>query len=230
MTLHRDMSVSDIVLEHPECARVLLAIGVDLDASGAVPFAAACAALRADPIRVYAAVTRAASERAAEWPERDWESASTPAVIAHIIEHHHRYLRAVAPAIRAMSERVARRDGEHDLGVAAQEFFDTLDAHLEHEERSLFPALLVHGDRPANAVLCRELVVSQADHLEIGRSTDRLRAFTLGPSPPRPSTTRRVLVHELEHLERDMKLHVYLENEVLTPRFFRAGERCGTSI
>ena len=155
------------------------------------------------------------------WPDIDWREVTTPALIAHIIDRHHGYLRGAAPALRAMADKVAR-----DCGAGAnvrddvRELFDIFDAHLDYEERSLFPGLMMHAGGPLDAAVRRNLAVSQADHDDIGRATARLRDFARGgPSSHRACTTYRVFMRELEHFERDLRRHSYLEGEVLIPRF-----------
>lgn len=221
MALERRMEIADIVLEHSECARVLLAHGVDLCHSRGATLDAACAARRLDPGRVFDELVAAARERVRAWPEADWGEVATPALIAHIIDRHHGYLRGAAPALRAMADKVARDCGAGpDVSDGVREVFDIFDVHLDYEERSLFPRLMMHAGGPLDAAVRRNLAVSQADHADIGRALARLRDLARGdPSSRRACTTYRVFMRELEHLERDLRRHSYLEGEVLIPRF-----------
>src|SRR5436190_1714758 len=61
--------------------------------------------------------------------------------------------------------------------------------------------------------------VMEAGHAEAGAALERIAALTGGYVPPADACpTFRGLYHGLEELEREMHLHVHLENHILFPR------------
>jgi len=217
VTLARDMFIADLVLEHSECARVLIARGFDLCDVGGRRFDDACGALVLDPSQTFAEMLSAARERAAPWSERDWPRATTPALVAHIIDRHHGYLRDAVPTFRAMVEHLSRAHPESiDLHADAAELFDTLDAHLDYEEHTLFPALMAHREAAASPTIKRAFAVSHGDHAEIERSLGWLLERTRGQHGLGGAcTTWRVFARELDHFERDLRRHAHLEGFLL---------------
>lgn len=219
MTLRRDMSITDVALEHPECARVLHSLGVTLCGPDERSLEAVCDAAATPSAEVYLALHRSMRERAEEWPERDWARMSSPALVGHIIERHHGYVREVAPAILHMAEHLARAHRHAEVLHHARDLFDTLAAHLDYEEQSLFPTLMMHAGGAANEAARRGLTVTHADHNEIDTAHKRLlRCAREGVAYDR-CTTRRMLSRELDHFDRDLKRHSRIESEVLLARF-----------
>jgi iron-sulfur cluster repair protein YtfE (RIC family) len=64
--------------------------------------------------------------------------------------------------------------------------------------------------------ITRAFVVTHGDHAEIERSLGRLLDLTRGQQGPGGAcTTWRVFARELDHLERDLRRHAYLEGLLL---------------
>jgi regulator of cell morphogenesis and NO signaling len=211
------MLIADLLLEHTECAHVLIARGFDLCDVGGRRFDDACGALALDPAQTFTEMLRAAHERTTPWAERNWPRVTAPALVAHIVDRHHGYLRDAAPSFRAMVEHLARAHPVSvDLRAEAAELFDTLDAHLDYEEHTLFPALMAHRGAAVPPEITRAFAVSHGDHAEIERSLGRLLGLTRGQRGPGGAcTTWRVFARELDHFERDLRRHAHLEGFLL---------------
>lgn len=230
MTLDRNMSIADIVLEHPECAHVFSSFRIDFCCSGKTTVARACEEKHLDPETVFAALEAAVQHRADQQTEQDYRTLSTPALIQHIVHRHHRYLRDTMPLISAMASKVARVHGEHDsrcitLDDITQALIRTLYLHIDREEQALFPALL--EAHRSQATVRQELETMYQDHLAVGTALDNIRNLTDDYSiPDWACTTFRTLFKELQNLQNDIHRHVHLENHVLMPRFI---EHTGTT-
>jgi regulator of cell morphogenesis and NO signaling len=76
------------------------------------------------------------------------------------------------------------------------------------------------------AWLLRPINVMEHDHEAAGRALATMRRLTDGYTPPADACpTFRGLYHGLSELERDMHVHVHLENNVLFPRALALAEQ-----
>lgn len=220
--LDPEATVARIVLDHPECAPVFSRHRIDFCCHGDVPLGAACEARSLELDAVQAELGSAIAARRGE-PAEDPRALGTPALIALIISRHHEYLRRTLPFVVELSAKVARVHGEHDprlreLDTVVRSLAAALLPHLDTEEQSLFPRLMM---KPADqAAIARELGSMHEDHLAVGRMLGRIRDAGDGFTVPEwGCNSYRTLFAELEHLEADILRHVHLENHVLMPRF-----------
>lgn len=146
----------------------------------------------------------------------------TPRLVAHIMERHHAYARRALPYIVPLLARVAGFHGKRNeklvaLCDAGQALADTLEAHLDEQEREVFPALLGAPFRTDGSTLSAR----RCDHPgEVERLLARVHALSDGYAAPEwASLAYRVLMEELEALEEDVTEYMHLENFVLIPRY-----------
>ena len=222
--LDRHQTVAELVLDHSECAEVLARYHIDFCCRGGLSIEAAAAAKHVDPDALLAELLRVI-ERRSDDSLRDLRKLSTPRLIEHIVSIHHEYTRTALPFIGTLADRVSRVHGEHNpklraLASAVDELSTTLIAHLEHEEQTLFPALLAaSGD---DAVTTEQLSAMAEEHSAIGQFLEWVREVSDDFAVPDwACQSYRTLFAELEHLEHDVHVHVHIENHVLAPRFGR---------
>ena len=92
---------------------------------------------------------------------------------------------------------------------------------MAKEDRVLFPAIaaIEAGAAGANAWIDQPIAVMEAEHDHAGQALARMRELTADYTPPEwACPTFRGLYFGLAELERDMHLHVHLENNILFPR------------
>lgn len=221
-TIDADAPVADLVSAHPECARVLKDSGIDFCCQGHQTLAAACRARGLDLDAVTGELARTIQARAGAPAEQDPRALSVPALVAAIIDRHHRWLREALPWLRSLGAKVGRVHGGHDprlLEVAdlVGRLVDTLLPHLDEEEQALFPALMARGT--PRQVIEEGLAAMESEHRQVGATLERLRDLTDGYVPPDWACgSYRTLLGELEHLEDDVLRHVHLENHVLAAK------------
>jgi regulator of cell morphogenesis and NO signaling len=98
-----------------------------------------------------------------------------------------------------------------------------LTGHMLKEERVLFPYVvaLEKGavkESPFGTV-ANPIAMMEAEHDEAGRLLAEMNRLTGGYRLPEGAcNTFRALFHGLSELEREMHLHVHLENNILFPR------------
>ena len=215
----RSQLVADIVLADPRTGRVFEGLRIDFCCGGRVLLADACAARSLDERDVLSALEAATAGEPAR--ERDFRAMSTMALVAYIVERHHTYLREVLPDVLRMAEKVSRVHGDKSgdvaqLGAHVRALSEMLEPHLAREEEVLFPMLMA-AQKPGTKA---ELDAMNEDHLAVGAELARIRELAGDfVVPAWGCATVRALWAALEEIERDVHLHVHLENNVLMPRF-----------
>jgi regulator of cell morphogenesis and NO signaling len=229
--LDRSATVAQIVSDHAVAARVFQRLQIDFCCHGDVTVTEACEGRPLDPDAVFAELEAALPPSGEAALETDPRALPIPALIAHIIEHHHAYLRRALPYIAPLADKVAGVHGPHNEKLPALrntflELADALEPHLDDEEQELFPALMSRSPDPA--IVKRGLDRMYEEHVEVGALLARLRSLADGYTTPEwGCSSYRVLMSELEALEGDVLRHVHLENHVLMPRFVTArGVEC----
>jgi regulator of cell morphogenesis and NO signaling len=163
--------------------------------------------------------------------QQHWRTAPLSAVIQHIVSVHHEYLKVELPRIQRQLDLVyaANQRGSAMLAPLPGIFFlmkDDLDLHMHKEECTLFPAI-TRAERAAQAgrvglpagELALSICAMLAEHEGAVASLDDIRDITRNYAlPPHACDLHRNLFVALEALERDIRSHIHLENEVLFQR------------
>lgn len=214
-----ETTVAELVLDHSECAAVFARYQIDYCCKGNRSLRDACGERHLDPGMVLGDCQLAVLRR--EAPEVDPRTLSTRELITNGIGQHHRYLHRTLPFLQTLSQKVARVHG--DRQVALRELATRVDAlatlllaHLDDEERNLFPALLSQ-----ELEIARPLLATMRDeHMVVGTMLSELRWVSNNYACPEwACNSYRTLMAELAHLEADTLRHVHVENHVLLPRF-----------
>jgi regulator of cell morphogenesis and NO signaling len=223
-------TLRSIALEKPATIRVFEHFHLDYCCGGNRPLAEACAEKGIAMEDVVAALAEAAKSAPAE---ENFSQATPTALIRHIVETHHAYVRSELPRLQAMAERVAAKHGPtHPESTSVQrnlaQLADELILHLNKEERILFPYIedleRSHNQDAAPSSACFGSVENpiQAmihEHESAATLLGEMRAATHGFVPwPEACPTTVGLYYGLDAFERDLHRHVHLENNLLFPR------------
>ncbi|NUN12010.1 MAG: iron-sulfur cluster repair di-iron protein [Myxococcales bacterium] len=215
-------TIAEWVLDHSECASVFQRHHIDFCCRGHLTVDEACDQKGLNPKTILEDLNRAIAERQGG-PSVDYRTLSTVALIAHIIQTHHEYLRKTLPFLRPLASKVARVHGDtnanlHELELIVFELVETLLPHLDAEEQELFPLLMTKN--PDKSLVDSQFTLMAEDHLLVGELLARMRKTTNQFRLPQAAcNSYRTLFSELEQLEGDILRHVHLENHVLMPRF-----------
>ncbi len=224
-------TVRDIVLHQPTSIRVFEHLGIDYCCAGNQPLAAACADAHLDVRAVRAALEFAAGRPTL--PAPDWAHASLELLCAHIVVKHHAFARREIPRLLDLAAKVLARHGSAHPELSAihatltQLDFDLAD-HFAKEESVLFPyivslerSLTAPDDDPVSCFgfLPDPVAVLSHDHDEAGALLAQLRHLSHHFTPPLGvCLTYRTFYNGLQELDRDLRQHIHLENNILFPR------------
>ena len=223
-------TVRDIVATDFRAAEVFERFGIDFCCGGRRPFDDACRSAAADPavvLEALSAIWRSHGEGddVSSWP--------LDRLIDHIETTHHAYVRRALPAIARHLGKVLEAHGDRHpelvrIGQAFAEMSDELQQHMIKEERVLFPYVRDLVDRQRAAcgyaispfgTVENPIRMMEREHREAAGTLQLIRELTGGYAVPSDGcSTYTVCMAELAQFERDLHLHVHLENNVLFPR------------
>lgn len=226
ITLSHESTVGQIAAKTPASVRVFEKYGIDFCCGGSVAFDQACRNHGADPDTLRLEIEEASSIAV---NATDWSQTSLDSLIDHIVGTHHVYLKTQLPRLEGMLQKILSKHSEPHRQVLeplARVFLamkDELEGHLMKEEMILFPLIraLESGEGPVShcGSIGNPIRVMLMEHDSAGTALAELRRISSGYSaPPEACTTFRAFFWELEALERDLHLHIHLENNVLFPR------------
>lgn len=230
MRIHGDETIGDIVAADYRAAAVFERFGLDFCCGGRQTLDDACRQPAVDGSALLDALGElggqdAASSDAAGWP--------LDTLVAHIVTHHHAYVRAAIPVIAAHAARIAAVHGSRspelpEVARLFEELAGGLALHMAKEEEMLFPYILAlagaerEGRRGASSpfgTIRNPIRMMEEDHEQAGDEMRAIRELTRGYAVPDfACATYRACLEELRDFERDLHRHVHLENNVLFPR------------
>ncbi|HEX6323168.1 MAG TPA: iron-sulfur cluster repair di-iron protein [Vicinamibacterales bacterium] len=224
------ITVKDLVNRDFRAAAVFHRSGIDFCCGGGKPIGEVCRARRLDEDEVLGEIARACASDAGRPPAyTEWQA---DVLARHIVAQHHGYVRTAMPVIAAHTRKLAQVHGPANPGLADvadifERVCEDMDAHMLKEEHVLFPYIerLAATRRAGLAIfpapfgdVGNPIRMMEAEHEMAGAAMARIRELTGGYAvPAHGCTTWRVTLQELEAFERDLHLHVHLENNVLFP-------------
>lgn len=155
---------------------------------------------------------------------------SAEQLIAHILVHHHFFVKQAVPQITMHLTKLVQKHGVHFSWInEGYEVFMTLQEellhHMQKEEQVLFPYMKeiekIYNLQPSSVTPINILMpirMLEHEHDEAGNLMERLRMITDDYTPEETAcTTHRVTLAELKEFEENLHQHVHLENNVLFP-------------
>ena len=231
MAISAETTVREIATAQPASIRVFERFGIDYCCGGRKPLTEACDELQLSVEQVLEKLEEAAGTPVDE--ETAWQTAPLSRLIQHIVRKHHTFVRQEMPRLRALADKVRSRHGaahpelleiESLFGEVATE----LTTHMLKEEQVLFPYIArmehtyaagVAAERPFFVTVDNPVRTMVQEHESAGALLASIRRLSSNFQPPMGACPSYIgLYHGLEEFERDLHLHVHLENNILFPR------------
>lgn len=227
-TFTENTRLNDWVRDDFQRAAILEEYGLDSCCGGQQTLAEACRKKGLDPSEVMARLQGSAGAPPV-FEETGWTRAPLEALVDHIVEKHHAYLKAALPQITEWIDKVAAAHGARhpelrELAARFAELRAELDPHMMKEEHVLFPMIrqAAQGGEPAGfecGGIDRPIAVMRHEHEHAGGLLASLREITGGYQVPDDGcASYRALMDELRRFEEDTHRHIDLENGILFPR------------
>jgi regulator of cell morphogenesis and NO signaling len=157
----------------------------------------------------------------------NWELRSQAEIVDHIETHYHAGLRHDLPKLIERARRIEREQAGHaqvpvGLTELLEKFEGELEAHMQKEERILFPTLRT-GSR--GGPIDMPIRMMEREHDDHADELAQIRRLTHGlTAPPDAPPGWAALYSALATLEADLHQHIYLENNVLFARARGGGD------
>jgi regulator of cell morphogenesis and NO signaling len=231
MKITPDQTVGEIAAAYPETVRIFELRGIDYCCGGKRALAAVCHAKnidRAELIQELRGVLDKSPDRSVGWTD-----ISLKGLLQHIVSRHHAPCRLESARLLALLNKVVARHGaEHPELEEVQRLFSALSnelsTHMLKEEQVLFPFIerleqAKESSQPGPSAFfgsvnnpIRQMI---EDHEDAGVLSDQIRELTQNYAVPEAAcNSYRALLHGLAEFERDLHVHVHLENNILFPR------------
>lgn len=146
---------------------------------------------------------------------------NTGGIIAFILERYHKVHREELPGLVELArefERTqkSRPEALHGFADFLEEMAESLEAHMQMEERILFPMFARGGDPMG----WQTIETLRAQHDAHDYQLEVLEEYIQALRPPKgASAWWRALYGGVSKFARDLAGHIRIENEVLFPRF-----------
>ena len=223
-----ERQVGVLVMEDSRAVDVFYKYGIDFCCGGKQLLGKACEKKSIDPDlllkeieeqdRFY--ITSAGTENLSE-------------LIDHILKTHHDYIGEIMPMLHAMAEKISNRHGDRvleifDLAKVLIGFEQELKVHMMKEEKILFPYIkhleLVKSEQsiaqiPAFGSIKNPITVMLQEHDDAGDGLEKIRDLAEKVGAYEDQCATMILFRQkLDEFEKNMMVHVHLENNVLFKR------------
>jgi len=225
-------SIREIVTTQSSAAAILQRFDIDLCSHADESLKQACAQLQLSVDQVLEKLSDAAANEDGA-VSADLASYSLSRLIQHIVRTHHQYVRRELPRLAEMARKLAGKHGDRTPELRkAETLLDALlgemFAHLQKEEQVLFPFIAqmeeVAAGLTSPACACFQTVAQPVsmmvrEHESAEGLVAQMRTLTDEfKAPAWACPTHIALYAGLRELERDLRQHVHIENDILFPR------------
>ena len=231
--LNLTTAVGQWVAERPNTAHVFESLRIDYCCGGNKPLAEACASAGVDVDNVMELLAEVTQSYSQAVGALDFQNASLPELIAHILNTHHVFTKSEMDRLQALVDKVlGAHGGNHPELIHLGELFMRLCAdlkpHMFKEEQVLFPYITsmeeaVSEERaipqPFFGTVQNPVRMMSIEHDTAGELLRELRRVTDNYRPPADACiSYQTLYQALAAFETDLHQHIHLENNILFPR------------
>ncbi|HEU4870416.1 MAG TPA: iron-sulfur cluster repair di-iron protein [Pyrinomonadaceae bacterium] len=231
--INSETTVKEVGLHMPESTRLFEQLKIDYCCGGNRPLGEACASAGLDVMTVMEMLGEVGESSSSHVSARDFQNASLPELIEHILNTHHVFTKSEMSRLEALAAKVMEAHGRnHPELTNVRELFKQLCAdltpHMFKEEQVLFP-YIVHmveafeNKRPGPfapfVTVNNPVRMMMKEHDTAGEILRELRVVTSDYKvPPDACISYQTLYQALENFEKDLHQHIHLENNLLFPK------------
>lgn len=222
-------TIGQIVADRPQAARIFELVEIDYCCGGQTSLGDAALEKQINVDKLLAALFAVGAPNQ-ESEQRNWQEVAIGELMDHIVARHHTWLRRELPPLVETTKTVHRVHGkEHSelkqIADIVEKLPDAVLPHLAYEEQTVFPAIRTLATGNPMKRVAHFLEEMRTDHDELGEQLHLLRKLTDGFAVPEDACAKyKEMLTRLEALERDLHIHVHLENNVLLPRALELAE------
>ncbi|NGX34600.1 MAG: Iron-sulfur cluster repair protein YtfE [Candidatus Anoxychlamydiales bacterium] len=227
--INKDMTLKSIVISNPSRYRVLEKYRLDYCCGGNKTLEDACFDKSLDLEKIITEINNLKKDDT----QVDVDNLSLTELVDHIDSTHHVFMKKEIPEILALLDKAVNRHKTDDL-IKLNEIFHTLvddiTAHLEKEEKILFPAVreleefgeiksIACFDKSTNplATVANPINQMEMEHDAVAGLLKKINTI-IDKDDFKQCTTLEILFNKLKGLEEDLHRHIHKENYVLFPK------------
>ncbi|WP_339634940.1 iron-sulfur cluster repair di-iron protein [Bizionia echini] len=239
-TLHKNMSkpIGEFVADDFRTAAIFSNYGIDFCCKGHRTVEEVCNKNGVNPdelLNKLDVVLNSNSNNAI-----DYKSWPLDLLADYIEKTHHRYVEEKIPVLRQFLDKLCRvHGGNHPELFKINELFTgsagELSAHMKKEELILFPFIkkMVKASLDGQAIEAphfgtveNPIAIMMEEHDNEGERFRKIALITNNYTPPADAcNTYKVTFAMLEEFEKDLHLHIHLENNILFPEAAKLEQR-----
>lgn len=226
----KDQEIGQFVAQDFRTAAVFSEYGIDFCCRGNRPLATVCEknGLAIDEVLTKLDIAVSTQNNAAI----DYKSWPLDLLATYIEKTHHKYVQSKIPVLHQFLAKLCSVHGERhpELLEINSEFLKVSEELLQHmmkEEQILFPQIkkMVANldantpiERPAFGTVKNPITMMEHEHDNAGEVFRTIAKLTNNYTPPEDGcTTYQVAFSMLAEFEKDLHLHIHLENNILFP-------------
>lgn len=221
--------IKDVVSLNIKAAHVFEKYGIDFCCGGNKPLKIACEEKNVNIKTVLTELENLASG-GSENKYDNWEPGF---LINYIVNNHHSFVRQTIPQMLLHLDKVEDKHGtKHpelkEIHSLFKRVAKEMYSHMDKEEKILFHLIkyLVDcknlNDKPKTGgygSIKNPIIAMESEHSNAGGAMERIKELTNNYAPPADAcNTFKLTYKELEDFEKDLHLHVHLENNILFPK------------
>jgi len=230
MCIKKESVLGDVVKENFRTAEIFESYGIDFCCGGSRTIESACFEKNIDAEELLKKLEIANVKKSGN---DTFNLMPLDELIDYIVDTHHAFVNKMLPLISTHSQKVVNAHVQNHyeleevnniwLGVSEE-----LSGHLMKEEKMLFPYIKSLVKTKADSLALpiapfgavgNPISVMEKEHLSAGEAFENLRRITNNYSLPADAcATFAVLYDELMEFERDLHMHIHLENNILHPK------------
>ncbi len=231
MNYSGETKVNEIALSSPAARHILEDAGIDYCCGGGKSLQEACVKANVPAEQLLWQLRQNSEKPSGE--ESQWANVSLAELTKHIRERHHQYVRDAIPRLRGLLAKIREKhgSGHRELGEIEKLFGDVareMLMHMQKEEQILFPFIdamerATNGNGPLEPpffqTVKNPIYSMMQEHDGAGEVVRQIHVLSGGYKAPADACTSYQAAYQgLEEFERDLHLHVHLENNILFPR------------
>jgi len=224
-------TIGEIVAEDYRAASIFESFGIDFCCKGNRSVEDACSGKNINADEVHEKLNKLSVS--AEGGIPDFASWPSDLLVDYIEKKHHRYVTDTTPVLQQFLEKLCNvHGGRHpelfEINRLFNESAGELAMHMKKEELIVFPYIRnmvkANGNhqefsRAHFGTVENPIKVLMQEHTNEGERFSEISELSNNYTPPADGcTTYRVAYQMLEEFEKDLHLHIHLENNILFPQ------------
>ena len=226
-TIQATHRIGELVAMFPQTKNVFEELEIDYYCEGTRRLADIILETKLDEQEFMQKLQEAVSQPMAD---KNWNEASYQELINHIENTHHAYLKGELPELSTLvTELLQQHQADYPevskIYTLVRNVKRELESHMVKEEQDAFRLIRDYEADPSEAkfkFLVRVIVALESEHDGSERIMKELRQltnhFTSPTEGPKPYLD---LLKRLERLDKDLAIHVHLENNILFVRILK---------